>query len=64
MDDKVIGNAFVNFRGGTESIELVSEEAVASSRYEEIGFDEAGEICIFFDTKLSEYVGVRFRTKE
>lgn len=64
MDHDVTGTAFVNFRGGVESIDLVSEEAVTSSRYDEIGFDETGDICIYFDNELSEYVGVRFAAEE
>ena len=64
MKHYVEGTAFVDFRGGVESIHLVSEYAVASSRYDEVCFDESGEICIYFDKELSEYVGVIFNAKE
>ncbi len=64
MNRNVTVSEFVNFRGAVESICLIPEDKAASPRYKEICFDVSGEICVYFDNELSEYVGIRFNSKE
>lgn len=64
MDNNVVGTAYVNFRGGMESLDLISEKDVVFPRYKEICLDESGEVCIFFDEEIEEYVGVKYGTPE